>query len=184
MVYGKGIRWTEMRKRGKCIYNGKGDEMIPKKFYILMTLEKAFRQWRISGKRCNFGTYCRTLEALGYRILFALLLLTGTASASQREYSTVEVADAIFMAEGGTNAAYWYGIRSVKYRDLADAQKICMRTIRHSRTKWIKAGKPGDFIAWLGRTYCPISAAAVNKHWVRNVHWFIDHKNTRHNRRN
>jgi hypothetical protein len=101
--------------------------------------------------------------------------------ADPRTYSTVEVCDAIYRAEGGSKAMYLYGIRSVHYQDITEAQEICMRTVRHSRNRWIKAGKPEDFIIWLSRTYCPLSDRrdihGLNKNWVRNVNYFINHKN-------
>lgn len=42
---------------------------IPTKFYVLITLEKALRQWRESGKRNTFGLYVKTLEFLGFKVI-------------------------------------------------------------------------------------------------------------------
>lgn len=41
-----------------------------KNFYVLITLEKAFKLWRESGKRNQtFGAYCDVLKFMGYLIL-------------------------------------------------------------------------------------------------------------------
>ncbi len=42
---------------------------IPTRFYVLITLEKAVRQWRESGKRNTFLMYVKTLEFLGYKVI-------------------------------------------------------------------------------------------------------------------
>lgn len=47
---------------------GAAPPALPKRFYILITLNKAFRQWQASGKRNNFGDYIKTIEYLGYKV--------------------------------------------------------------------------------------------------------------------
>lgn len=34
----------------------------------IITLEKAFKVWKDSGQRFNFGHYCTVLRSIGYRI--------------------------------------------------------------------------------------------------------------------
>jgi hypothetical protein len=46
-------------------------------------------------------------------------------------------------------------------------------TIVKNRARWEKAGKPGDFITFLGNRYAPKGVANdptnLNKHWIKNV---------------
>ena len=49
----------------------------------------------------------------------------------------------------------------------------CAATVQKTWDRWVKAGKPGDFITFLGKRYCPVGADndpnGLNKHWVNNV---------------
>ena len=60
----------------------------PNNLYILMSLDRAFRIWQQSGKRCKFGNYCLVLRSLGYRLIMSLCMvgaaagMAGTAWAS------------------------------------------------------------------------------------------------------
>ena len=118
-------------------------------------------------------------------VLFIILGIRSCAHAGEipktREYSTVEVCDAIYRAEGGAKAQYLYGIRSVKYVSVTEAQEICMRTVRHARKDYRNRNIKEGFIEFLSRRYCPIGAKndphGLNKNWVKNVKWFIKHKN-------
>ena len=52
----------------------------------------------------------------------------------------------------------------------------CAATVQKTYDRWVKAGKPGDFITFLGKRYCPVGADndpnELNRHWVKNVkHW-------------
>ena len=46
-------------------------------------------------------------------------------------------------------------------------------TVQKNYDRWVKAGKPGEFIAFLGKRYCPVGADndpnGLNKHWINNV---------------
>ena len=82
-----------------------------------------------------------------------------------------EIANAIYRLEGGPKAKAPYGILSMKVRDAQHARQICMNTIRNSRARWIKAGRPGDELDFLSDRYCPPSADPVgNKRWKINIH--------------
>lgn len=110
-------------------------------------------------------------------IIVLLFSIFCKKSHSEVIYSTVEVCDAIYRAEGGANAQYLYGIKSVKYASVTEAQEICMRTVRHARRDFNLLKTNEDFIEFLGRRYCPIGYGKNNKYWVKNVKWFIEHKN-------
>jgi len=101
-------------------------------------------------------------------ILF--LLLGGGALAATDD----EIANAIYRLEGGARAKAPYGILSMKVSSPAMARRICMTTIRNSRARWLKAGRPGDELDYLADRYCPPSADPVgNKRWKVNIHKLV-----------
>lgn len=111
-------------------------------------------------------------------LLAAFLLISGCAWA-EPEYSNVMICDAIFRAEGGAKAQYYYGIRSVHYKDIAEARRICINTVRNNKRRWKEAGSKGEFLEFLARRYCPVGAGndpkGLNKHWLKNVRYWLTH---------
>ena len=95
------------------------------------------------------------------------LMLGGAALAATDD----QIANAIYKLEGGARAKAPYGILSMKVSSSAMARKICMTTIRNSRARWLKAGRPGDELDFLADRYCPPSADPVgNRRWKINIH--------------
>lgn len=80
-----------------------------------------------------------------------------------------DVVDAIYRAEGGAKAKKPFGILSVPCSDFTDCQRICKNTVRNNYVRWIKAGRPGEFIDFLGSRYAPVGVHPLNRHWVKNV---------------
>lgn len=109
------------------------------------------------------------------KLILALATLVGTSCvASGMSDAEVErLADAIFRAEGGKKAKVSHGILSVPVKNAAHARQVCKRTIRNTWDRWTLAGKPGDFVEFLGRRYAPIGAKndpkGLNCNWIRNV---------------
>lgn len=82
-----------------------------------------------------------------------------------------EIANAIYRLEGGARAKAPYGILSLKVSSPAMARRICLRTIANSRTRWLKAGRPGDELDFLADRYCPAASDPVgNRRWKINIH--------------
>lgn len=102
--------------------------------------------------------------------LLLMLALAGAARAAIPEGYAERVADAIWLAEGGKKAKVSHGILSVKTKD---PRGVCLNTVRNTWGRWESAGKPGDFIDFLGSRYAPVGAAndpkGLNKNWPRNV---------------
>ena len=52
----------------------------------------------------------------------------------------------------------------------------CASTVQKNYDRWVKAGRKGDFIAFLGGRYCPLNDPrdknGLNKHWIKNVMHF------------
>jgi len=96
---------------------------------------------------------------------------------------------AIWTAEGGTNASVPYGILSVPVRNREEARQVCERTVVNNLRRWQAAGRPGCFYNWLGDRYAPAAAdKRGNVNWKRNVRALLKHqtcncKCTRHPRR-
>ena len=85
-------------------------------------------------------------------------------------YTDNQLADAIYRAEGGTKTRFPYGVRSIKCDTKEECQQICLNSIKNAKKRWLKAGKPEDFIVFMGRRYSPPN---INPHWVRLVKYFL-----------
>ena len=83
------------------------------------------------------------------------------------------IVDAIYRIEGGTKAVKPFGILSVSCASYADCRHVCRNTVRNTYRRWVRAGRPGDYVDFLGARYAPLGAAndprGLNRHWVKNV---------------
>ena len=87
------------------------------------------------------------------------------------------LADAIFKAEGEYKAKYLYGIVSVKYKDEANARRICLNTIRNNIVRFEKQDKYTDYIEFLASRYCPVNCDndnGTNQFWAKNVRYYYE----------
>lgn len=115
----------------------------------------------------------------GFFIIMALLTLTcppftgcSLAGEQGQHYSNEQIANAIYRAENSVK--YPYGIKSIDtHGDKEYARKICLNTIRNNRVRFAKQTQYKDFLEFLGSRYCPPSAHSLNKHWVKNVRYFL-----------
>ena len=106
-----------------------------------------------------------------------LLCLVGSTHAE--EINNEKLADAIFLAEGGYNAEYLYGIRSVNYDTEQEARRICLNTIKNNRKRFAEYGYKNykTYLEFLASRYCPIDCdndTGTNKYWLKNVRYFLD----------
>jgi hypothetical protein len=108
-------------------------------------------------------------------IVFGVVFFGGSKA---HAYSDEQIVNAIYIAEGGKNAAYPYGIKSVACQSQESCRKICANTVRHNRQRYSKYEKRRtvSFVVFLGNRYCPItgnhlsaSERKLNKNWIRNV---------------
>lgn len=112
---------------------------------------------------------------------FILILSTLTLAVScyAEEYSDKQIVNAIFKAEGGYKAQYLYGIRSVKYKDEAEARQICFNTVKNNRKRYADYGykKYKTYLEFLASRYCPVNCdndRGTNRFWIRNVQYFLE----------
>ena len=76
---------------------------------------------------------------------------------------------AIYHAEGGKNAKKPYGILSVPCSTVSSCERVCRNTVRNNIRRWEKAGRPEDYISFLGKRYAPVGSHALNRNWIPNV---------------
>ena len=84
---------------------------------------------------------------------------------------------AIRYAENGGKGRE-YGILHPRVKPTYRSQAgWCAATVQKNYDRWVKAGKHGKFIHFLGRVYCPVGAKndpkGLNVHWIRNVTKFV-----------
>ena len=121
----------------------------------------------------NWGYKMHTWKYIVVVIIFTILTYQMVFA---EDWSDIEIADAIYLAEGGAKAKVPYGILSVKVRDEAEARQVCLNTIRNAKRRYEKTNKEIDFITFLGLTYCPPNAHSLNKNWVKNVTFYLKRK--------
>ena len=111
------------------------------------------------------------LENISFmRIIILTLILLLPASIYAQEFSDSQIADAIKKTENSKK--YPYGIKSINtYGNEAYARQICLNSIRKAKKRWEAAGKPEDFISYMGKRYAP---PTQNPNWVRLVHYFLE----------
>lgn len=84
-------------------------------------------------------------------------------------------ADVIYKIEGGDRARKPYGVLSVKVNSKDEARRVTINSIRNNWKRWHKAGKPGDFITFMARRWCPPSADPVgHRNWVKNAKFYME----------
>lgn len=85
---------------------------------------------------------------------------------------------AIWKAENGSEGRE-FGVMNPKAHDLDTQAGWCAASIVKSRQRWIDAGKPEDFITFMGQRYCPPDDHPLNKNWVSNVKYWKNKLNRR-----
>jgi hypothetical protein len=109
--------------------------------------------------------------------LAVLLLTIYVASADNRNFE--RIADAIFLAEGGNKTRFPYGVRiwdleRAQWRPSLTPRAECLAIIRRQHDCWAGKDRPGDFINFLARVYCPVTDSDQGQqNWIRNVKHFL-----------
>lgn len=101
--------------------------------------------------------------------LICIIMLLFVAS-SAYAYTADQIADAIYIAEGGANTAHPYGI--LKHYKHTTPRQACINTINHAARDY-NGVMDDSFIVFLGNRYCPVGASndptGLNKNWISNV---------------
>lgn len=102
----------------------------------------------------------------------------------QTAWNDSQIVNAIYLAEGGKNAKYPYGIKSISCKSQETCRKICQNTVSNNRKRYSRLQGRGNqtYIEFLGSRYCPVKGVSLsnaerllNKNWVKNVNWFLLH---------
>ena len=122
-----------------------------------------------------------------YTIAFlaVTLILSMVIVCSASDYTDEQIVNAIYRAEGGVKASFAYGIRSIPYRDIKDARRICFNTVRNNRIRFTRQSKYKDFLEFLASRYCPTQGFYIlkigcdndrgtNKYWLKNVRYYLE----------
>lgn len=113
-------------------------------------------------------------------LLFIVVILSFSSSLFAGEWTNDQIADAIFKAEGGMKAEYWYGIRSVSYDSLDEARRICLNTIRNQRKRHANHECGFTYLECLANRYAPLNVnndpQNLNQYWLKNVLYFLGEK--------
>ena len=124
-----------------------------------------------SGKEKRVHLLVKTI-ALAIVVFF---MLSREAMAGEPFYSNDQIADAIYLAEGGAKTNHPYGILA-HYKHTTPRQ-ACINTIKSARIRFAKQTKETDFVYFLSLTYCPIGASndptGLNENWLKNVRYFL-----------
>jgi len=100
--------------------------------------------------------------------LASILLLAATI-ACRASVDAGKLADAIYLAEGGSKARVPYGVLSVRVSSKAEARRICLASIRNNQKRFGRVSD-AEFIRRMADRWCPIAADPVgNRNWKRNV---------------
>jgi hypothetical protein len=109
-------------------------------------------------------------------IILTLILLVGSPAVASETVDVERLATAIWHAEGGQHTSHPYGILA-HYKHTTPRQ-ACINTIKHQYKEYVRKGRHGPFIAFLGNVYCPVGALndprGLNANWVKNVTYFYN----------
>lgn len=101
------------------------------------------------------------------KTLLVLLASLMTASARLPDNEAKRFVRAIRKAEGNPN----HGILSIRTRN---PERACFVTVQNTHDRWLAAGRPGRFLDFLARRYCPPSVDRVgHRNWKKNVRFFL-----------
>jgi len=133
----------------------------------------------------NIPAFTATLTALFSMLLIIVLLIVMLCSlmtkpAEIKDYSDDQIANAIYLAEGGEKAKVPFGILSVECEGFDACRRVCLNTIRNNRKRYADYGyKDYDtYLEFLASRYAPLNAdndpQHLNKHWLKNVLYFLE----------
>jgi hypothetical protein len=106
-------------------------------------------------------------------LLFALAL---PCAARLPEPVAWQYVNAIYRIEGGDKTRHPYGVLG----KFTNPRQVCYNTVQNTHTRWLKAGQPGAFNAYLAQRYCPVGASNdphnLNANWLTNLNQVLKTK--------
>lgn len=89
-----------------------------------------------------------------------------------------ELADAIYLSEGGSHTKHSYGI--LRHYKHTDARMACINTIHHNIIRWFNTDQQEPFLHYLARHYAPVDSDTdngTNQYWLKNVSYWLMREN-------
>ena len=111
-------------------------------------------------------------------VLWIAILLLFCSIARAQDWTDSQIADAIYLAEGGEKAKKPFGILSVPCNGYDECRKICLNTIRNNRARFLKQDVYSDYLEFLASRYAPVGAGNdpknLNINWLKNVRSILE----------
>ena len=85
-----------------------------------------------------------------------------------------KLVDAVYIAEGGKNTRFPYGIKSVKCSGEIDCRKAALNTVKNNWARWQTSGKTKTYLVFLRDRYAPLADSQLNVAWLENVTYFLE----------
>lgn len=102
-------------------------------------------------------------------LLAIALIETPLSAADLTSAELVRKAAIVRVVEGDR----FYGVRSIKVTNEAQAFRIATNSICKSHARWEKAGRPGEFVDFFAARWCPVASDPVgNRNWRRNARYY------------
>lgn len=121
-------------------------------------------------------TICRCCKGQVMTTL-ALLLVAFSLQAVPPAGFADRMADAIYIAEGGSKTKWPYGVKSIKARNAAHARQITINSVNNNWRRWEAAKQSEPFVKFMARRWVPESAdPRGHANWVKNVNSLMNQK--------
>lgn len=115
------------------------------------------------------------------KLIFLTMLLFSTPVFADGidGYTVDQYVQAIYKTEGGDNAQYPYGIRSIKCDTKQACERIARNTVKNNIKRYLDYGKNKypSYLEFLASRYAPIGVTNdpknLNKNWLKNMRYFL-----------
>jgi len=168
-----------IRQAGRAVRGG-GDQHVGEVPNV-RPVHHVVRSKATSGFKPKGRGGCKVLVAMARvgRAAAMLWLCASLVTPAISDTQMEPLLHAIWRAEGGHRAANPYGIRSKRKLAHHEARAIAIRTIENAHIDWNLDGRPGRFIHYLGRKWCPpASDPSGHRNWIKNVTSIYDASTT------
>ena len=113
-------------------------------------------------------------------LLIVMLAVSCEDEAFAEVYDVEEIADAIYVIEGGIKAKKPYGVLSVPCHSEADCRRIVLTTVENNFSRYQIYGYKThpDFLSFLQSKYAPTKNATndpqgLNNNWLKNLRYYL-----------
>lgn len=152
----------------------KFDKIVPHQKYCSPTCKQiAWAARQIKNKR----TFKIANLALILVILFQIPLFGESASNALLDGKNAyfqRLVNSIYLAEGGKNTKFPYGIKSVKCDGEKDCRQVCLNTVQNNYKRWLASDQKKTYLEFLRDRYAPLSDSQLNNNWLKNVKYLME----------